>query len=383
MKILYDYQAFLHQTHGGVTRCFAEIARHLPSDFTAEFAVKESDNIYLREYGLVKGIKPLHMSRSTFLGGVDSRWKEIVFNALNYVPGVNTPKTLNRRYAVGRLQSGEFDVFHPTFFDNYFLSHLHGKPYVLTIHDMISDVMAKDRNRSDRQVSDRNRLIDGAAHIVVVSENTRKDVSEILGVSEDRMTVIYHGGPEVDLAALDREAPLVNSPYLLFVGARSVAYKNFIPFIKACSPVLKRHLDVKVVCTGASFTQEEMALFDSLGISNRVIHKFASTDELFNLYHNALGFVFPSDYEGFGLPILEAYACGCPVLLNHASCFPEIAGEAAMFFTMDGLSDVLESFVSSSESYRKGLVLKEANRLKLFSWTKSGEQMAEVYRRCL
>lgn len=383
MKVLYDYQAFLLQTHGGVTRCFSEIARNLPPDCTAEFAIRESDNIYLTEYGLVPGLEPLHMSRATFLGGVDSKWKEFAFNAMNYVPGVNTPKTLNRRHAISRLKSGDYDVFHPTFFDNYFLPYLKDRPYVLTIHDMISDVMPKDNNRSDKQIEQRNRLVEGASHIVVVSENTKKDVSRLLGVPDEKMTVVYHGAPDVNLEEVKRQTPLVSGDYLLFVGSRSVAYKNFRPFITQCAPVLKMHPGLRIMCTGVPFSQEELALFGSLGIADRMMHRFATTSELFNLYHNALGFVFPSGYEGFGLPILEAFSCGCPVLLSDASCFPEIAGNAAEFFKVDEMGDALSAFVASSESYREELVRRGFIRLRDFSWTSAASKMAEIYKGCL
>lgn len=383
MKVLYDYQAFLLQTHGGVTRCFSEIARNLPSDCTPEFAVRESDNVYLNEYGLVPDLKPLHMSRATFLGGVDSKWKEFAFNAMNYVPGMNTPKTVNRRYAISRLKSGDYDVFHPTFFDNYFLPYLNGRPYVLTIHDMISDVMPKDTNRSDRQIMQRNRLVHGASHIVVVSENTRNDVSRLLGVPDEKMTVVYHGAPDVDLEEVKKQPPLAAGDYLLFVGARSVAYKNFWPFVEQCAPVLRKHPGLRIMCTGVPFSQGELALFESLGIADRMMHRFASTSELFNLYHNALGFVFPSAYEGFGLPILEAFACGCPVLLSDASCFPEIAGDAAEFFRIEEMGDALSSFVESSESHRAELVRRGFLRLHDFSWESAASKMADIYKACL
>lgn len=383
MKVLYDYQAFLLQTHGGVTRCFAEIARHLPSDCSAEFAVVESDNVYLTEYGLAPKVKPLHMSRATFLGGVDSKWKEIAFNALNYVPGAGTPKTLNRRHAISRLKSGDFDVFHPTFFDNYFVPYLNGRPYVLTIHDMISDVMPKDRNRSDKQIAERNRLVDGAAHIVVVSENTRNDVSRLLGVPDDKMTVVYHGGPDVDLEVVKQETPLVEGDYLLFVGSRSVSYKNFIPFVEQCAPVLRSHPGLRVMCTGAAFSPEELALFESLGIRDRMMQRFVSTSELFNLYHNALGFVFPSAYEGFGLPILEAFACACPVLLSEASCFPEIAADAAVFFKPEEIGKTVADFVDAPAQVRQEMVERGFRRLKDFSWETAAMKMAEIYRKCI
>lgn len=380
MKVLYDYQAFLSQTHGGVTRSFAELIHNMPSDIGTEIAVLESDNVYLREMNLVPGLSPLHMSRATFLGGVDSKWKEFAFNTLNYVPFVNTPKTLNRRNAIGRLESGEYDVFHPTFFDDYFLKHLHGKPFVLTVHDMISDRMSPDAKRNDKWTVSRDHLVACATHIVAVSENTRKDVMELLGVPEDRISVIYHGGPDVDCNALEMTDSPVEGPYILFVGARQVAYKNFKPFVEACVPVLKKRPELRIVCTGGQFSPDEKQFFDELGVADRMLAVFASSEELNRLYHHAEAFVFPSAYEGFGIPILEAFACGCPVLLNNASCFPEVAGDAALYFNMDTLGGVLEDFLSQGSSARAELVSKGFLRLADFSWKKAAESLAGIYR---
>ena len=97
MKILYDHQAFTMQTHGGVTRCFAELISNLPNDISAVIAVKESNNVYLKEKKLVNGLRPLSISRDTFMGGVNNPFKEFIFNSLNYIPGVKTPKVYGER----------------------------------------------------------------------------------------------------------------------------------------------------------------------------------------------------------------------------------------------------------------------------------------------
>lgn len=384
MKILYDHQAFTLQTHGGVTRCFAELISNLPADMSAVVAVKESNNVYLREKELVDGLRPMSISRDTFMGGVNNPFKEFVFNCLNYIPGVKTPKVLNRQYGIELLKKGEFDVFHPTFFDGYFLPYLNDKPFVLTIHDLISERMEKDRNRNDAQIKQRQRLIGKAAHIIAVSENTKRDIVELLKVPEQKISVIYHGAPDIDLSVIGT-FPIVQGDYLLFVGARNVAYKNFRPFVEQCAPLLRDNRDLKIVCTGSPFTLEELALFVELGIDKQVVQMFVSSSELYNLYHYASLFVFPSAYEGFGIPILEAFACGCPVLLNDASCFPEIARDAAKYFDIDSpygdrsLEQAIKSLLVDKEE-RERLIGRGFGRLKEFSWEKAALQLAQVYR---
>ncbi len=382
MRVLFDYQAFQNQRYGGVSRCFAQLAANLPEDVDFEIAVKESDNAYLHELGLVEGLRHARFSRSTFLGGVDSAWKEFLYNAMNYMPFVQTTKVANRRFAVSCLEKGGFDIFHPTFFDNYFLPHLHGRPFVLTVHDLIADRMPEYDNRSDSQIADRNRLLDAAAHIVAVSRNTADDLVGLLGVDRSKISVIYHAGPSVDPAALGRETPVVEGKYLLFVGARSSAYKNFVPFVKSVKPLLEK-FGLRIVCTGTPFTAQEQALFAGLGIAGRMVHVPASSAQLYNLYHFAQAFVFPSAYEGFGIPVLEAFACGCPVLLNDASCFPEIAGDAAAYFTMESLTEVLDAFLTDRDDAAGELVRKGFIRLQEFSWKRSAEQLASVYRSCV
>ena len=104
--------------------------------------------------------------------------------------------------------------------------------------------------------------------------------------------------------------------------------------------------------------------------------------ELKNLYANAIAFIFPSLYEGFGIPILEAFAYGCPVLLNNTSCFPEIAGDAALFFdSKPGKSDLCEKldFIYNNNSFRDELIGRGYQRLDGFSWKESSQKLADVY----
>lgn len=120
-------------------------------------------------------------------------------------------------------------------------------------------------------------------------------------------------------------------------------------------------------------------------MEDRFIHEFIKTDqEMLDLYHYALAFVYPSSYEGFGLPILEAYKAECPVLLNHASCFPEIAKDAAVYFHMDekrtDFEEQFETFYYLDGIEKKKLIEKQNERLKHFSWKKSALELANIYK---
>ena len=109
------------------------------------------------------------------------------------------------------------------------------------------------------------------------------------------------------------------------------------------------------------------------------------SNTLFALYQRAIAFVYPSLYEGFGIPILEAFACGCPVILSNSSCFPEVAEDAALFFNTenkDDLSHKLEEIILNSD-LRNSLINKGLNRQRAFSAEKKAKETYEVYKSIL
>jgi glycosyltransferase involved in cell wall biosynthesis len=173
--------------------------------------------------------------------------------------------------------------------------------------------------------------------------------------------------------------------YILYVGERDM-YKNFSKFVRDISPVLHRHSDLLVICTGKPFEETEKRLLHEQRVFNKFIYKFVeSQQELLDLYHYAIVFVYPSEYEGFGIPILESYKAGCPVLLNRASCFPEIAGDAAIYFDFNScgnsLQDQIEDILTWSSSKKDELISKQYQRLLRYSWNKSAQELASIYRK--
>ena len=376
-KVLYDYQAFTMQTHGGVSRCFMELYKHLPEGVKAQIAIKESDNVYIRD---IEGVKPAHDRYNKFVcphnfwgKGHLHLWYDKLTHG-GYYPNYN------KTYSIELLRKGDFDVFHPTFFSDYFLPYLNGKPFVLTIHDMIPELYPQYFSRDDIQVVMKKKLAPLASAIIAVSENTKKDIIRILGIPDNKIHVIYHG---CSFPHTSKREIQISNPYLLYVGDRN-NYKNFDLFVQYVTPFLLSHAEMRVMCTGRSFNCKEKELFTKHQLEERFVHYWVSSDdEFFSLYHQALCFVYPSEYEGFGIPILEAYKASCPVLLNNASCFPEIAGDAAVYFHMDSIdSDIvekLEKIYSYSEKERNALLAKQQERLALYSWEQSANQMAKIY----
>lgn len=384
MKILYDSQAFDMQNHGGVSRCFTELYTHLPKDIEAQISVLETDNVYLQE----TGVAPQGTIYNNFLCHKDSKLKYILFKLYyNIKHGAysrwDKRPQINKLESQERIKAGDFDLFHPTFFDPYFLRYIGNKPYIITVHDMIPELFPQYYARDNFQILHKRMVVPKAAHIIAVSNQTKTDLCRIMDIKEEQISVIYHGVDETQYIP-DKDFKR-DYEYILFVGDRHF-YKNFTLFAKSCVPILKRHKDLQVVCTGKPFTKEEQAMFKEWGMDNRFIQVFSKTNqEMLDLYHNAVAFVYPSSYEGFGIPILEAYKAQCPVLLNHASCFPEIAGDAAVYFEMNqqrtDFEEQFETFYHQDNNERMALIDKQDKRLKQYSWSRSAEQLAEAYRK--
>lgn len=373
MKVLFDHQVFSYQTYGGISRYFFELMNQFQEhgDSNFQLALKYSDNVYL------KSLQREHIHALPVFGpGSKSRF------LVTYL--------LNKRFSNGSLRRGDFDVFHPTFFDDYFLSTLGAKPFVLTLMDMTPERYPElfQRNSmygrmvTSRWIDGKRKLADRATRIIAISENTKQDVVRFYGIDPERIKVIYLASSLLPNRSMNHDAIITQRPYILFVGSR-FGYKNFEIFSKAMCPLLKRAADLQVICTGGGpFSEDERRSLASIGILDRFQQTDVSDEELAMLYGNARAFVFPSRYEGFGIPIVEAFSCGCPCVLSRTSCFPEIARDAAAYFDPDDVDAATEAIgrVLNEEVYRDILINRGSERAKHFSWRETARQTIAVYK---
>lgn len=375
MKVLYDSQAFTMQKFGGVSKCFCELIAHLPQNVQWEIGIKECNNVHLHDILIPQLPYSRHfISRKSFRG----KGKLLAF-ADKYIPCFSSTEGTNRRYTIELLKRGDFDVFHPTFFDDYYLPYLNGKPFVLTIHDMSPELFPQYFKKNNSQIVLKRKLATKASAIIAVSESTKNDIVNILGIPEEKITVIYHGGPEGKQV---KDPPVVTGPYFLYVGDRR-AYKNFSALLDGFALFHRQRTNVRLVCTGQPFSQSETERIQFLHLAGSITQIEASDKTLANLYAHAMAFIYPSLYEGFGMPILEAYAYGCPVILNKRSCFPEIAGDAAIYFDSneDGvpIAESLTFAANLSSEQRQQLIALQKKQLHKYSWQRSSLQLSQLY----
>lgn len=369
MRILYDYQAFIYQNWGGVSRYFSEIMTRLPPDCVPTVGLKVSTNIHAATFAGVTKPVGFFSDGNPF---PDCIKKSRVYDKLR----IAWLRSMNRRYFQSILAQKNFDLLHITLdFEDWWLPHLGDKPFVYTVHDLIPERYWQSPAYFQR----RKNLAQRAARIIAVSENTKRDCIEYWGVPEAKIDVIYHA-PSVQQDGPRRENAF--GDYLLYVGTRN-RQKNFTWFVSALAPLLRERPGLKLVCTGNPFSRHEQQLLRQLKIENQVIGHFFAESELFDLYRHARAFIYPSRYEGFGMPILDAFQAGCPVILTEASCFPEVGGDAALYFAPED-ADSLRARVASvldDPALRAAQIARGRARSARFTWEETAARTAEVYRR--
>lgn len=282
-----------------------------------------------------------------------------------------------------QIKRGGFDIFHPTYYDAAFLKYIpHNKPFVLTVHDMIHESYYDKLNEYlSEETLHKIALIPKAAHIIAVSHYTKNQVLKYFpAIDEKKISVIYHG-TNFKPSADSKKIPGLPAKYLLFIGIKK-HYKNFFWLAESLGDYLKEN-NITLLCAGGfdfdAYENEFLLLHD---LKQHVKHiAVNSDDDLISLYKNAECFVFPSLAEGFGMPILEAFACGCPVLLANSSCFPEIAGDAALYFEPGNKQDLLQKVATlcHDKTANRELIKKGTERVSSFTWERCVAQHLEVY----
>ena len=278
------------------------------------------------------------------------------------------------RYRACRLGStAQRVLFHSSYYR--LPSRNHG-PVVTTVHDFTYERFSSGPRRWIHSWQ-KSRAIEGADAVICVSESTRKDLLEFMPhISLQRVHVI-HNGVSDDFRPVDKaDDALASRPYVLYVGSRS-RYKNFGLAVEAVSSF--EGVDF-VAVGGGTLTSSEERLLEQKLCGRYELRGVVDVGTLKQLYNGAICLLYPSSYEGFGIPVLEAMRAGCPVVALDASSIPEVAGSAASLVPR---ADP-ELFASAISHLRNAAVRDEfrargQRQAARFSWDKTFSETMNVY----
>ena len=367
MNVVFDPQVFSFQEHGGISRYYCELLKQFSQrdEIEPTLIIKYSNNRYLRDLDFihVRHFFPSHRFKGR---------NEII-------------KFLNRMYVRSKFHTLRVPhVFHPTYYDPYFLNLLGDIPFVLTIYDMSHELYPRLFSKFDFTAENKKKVSAKATRIIAISEHTKKDIISLLNVPASKIDVIPLATTLSAAGTAKTDIPLPDK-YFLYVGKRNT-YKNFFFLLEAMHALSQTTLHCSLVCAGGgTFTSLERKEIERLRLTDKIIQMDTDDTVLAYLYTRAQAFVFPSLYEGFGIPILEAFACGCPVLLSKRSCLPEVGGDDARYFDPASVSNLVEILteVLEDSSLANDMRTDGLNRLKLFSWDNTALKTIETYKKAL
>ena len=365
MKILYNHQTF-SQKYGGVSRYFVELANNITLYKNKKATVKINSSFF----------------KTNYLSNINQK---ILFNGFK-VPDFKGSARLCSivNSFVSPILSKHYDpdIIHETYYNGISSNKTRAKK-IITVHDMIHELFPDQFPKKDKTTELKKFAMTEADHIICVSKNTQKDLVDIFNIDIKKTSVIYLGYSLT--TAKINEPQGFRRPYLLYVGSRN-GYKNFIRLAKAyATPKIKNYFDL-VMFGGGRLNDQELLLFDKLKIPRDSLQQINGDDaELAGYYKNASLFVYPSLYEGFGIPPLEAMNYGCPVACSNTSSIPEIVGNAAILFDPYSLVSMRDSIISIlyNDKIKSSLILKGFKQIKNFSWKKCATETYKVYKNVL
>jgi glycosyltransferase involved in cell wall biosynthesis len=222
------------------------------------------------------------------------------------------------------------------------------------------------------------RILKKAKKIVTISNSSKADIIKYLHVDKNRINVVYPAVSDLFFNITTFKHSNIYGDYLLFVSSRDPR-KNFTGLIRAFQKC--NFKDIKLVIVGDSNSLFADSDYHAFIKSNNVIFTVYITDsDLISLYKNAMGFVYPSFFEGFGIPPLEAMACSCPTIVSNVTSLPEVCGNASIYidpYNIDSIANGLLSLVND-KNLRQELVKRGHERLRMFNWEESTTLMLNI-----
>ncbi|WP_332666041.1 glycosyltransferase family 4 protein [Aeromicrobium sp.] len=355
----YDDRLFTFQRRGGPARYFAELITTFRTN--PELGI-EVDT-------------PFTFIETEYLLRADPRYRRLRLPESRY--RMRAARAANRVRQGPRVKKAE--ILHHTQYSSNGL-RAPAAVRVCTVYDMIPELFPEVfEGRGPIPQQRKSAYVEACDAIACISESTKADVLAHYGDLDKPVVVTPLGADARFFAATPdrRESP----DFVLYVGTRDF-YKNFDVLLRALARIDENGTAPRLLCVGPPLTPVEQERIASLGLTGRVSQRSASDAELPGLYAAAMCLVFPSRYEGFGLPTVEAFAAGCPVVLANMACAVEVGGEAAQYFEPDDdetLATTIARFAGDPAGRDRWIEAGRA-RARDFTWQRTAEATAALYR---
>lgn len=362
MKIFFDGGIFGQQKIGGISRLGFELIKSLNRFRDVEKIFYRG--MYIDRYPFEKdwtkkyyGIKKPYFCNCRFMNFLDNIGMEAAY----------------------RLNATQDLIFHSLY---YRIPKNHRGPIVVHVYDMIQELFGG----SPKTIRCKKKSFDAANLIVSISESTKKDLCKTYSIDPEKIIVAHPGVNGLFLKSHSL-AKRNRRPYMLYVGARNYKYKNFNFFLDAFIDQ-KYFIDFDLILVGGEkdITLQQKEKVKNTAMNGKwLMQEFCDDEKLAELYSNAMVFIYPSLYEGFGIPPLEAMACGCPVVASNASSVPEAVGDAGLLFDPNDRNDLIRQIekVITDETISLNLIEKGKIRAKKFSWDNMADIIYQGYQKLL
>jgi glycosyltransferase involved in cell wall biosynthesis len=361
ITVVVDHEIFATQAVGGISRYFVELCAAMRKLGTEpEIVAPIHINDYAQDLSNLYGLRVRPYSKTKQL----RLWSNSIISGM-----LSLRKT--------------YDILHRTYYcaPNFIRS----KRMVTTAYDMIPELgYVKDRSL----VEAKRRVLAQSDVILSISQSTKRDLMEILQIPSEKIVVTHLAtsmGVQNPVEPIEFAKHIMSTSYLLYVGTR-YEYKGWSFLVKSLSILHSRGHRLRLVCFGGGkCSGAERDLLSAHQLADFVSFTSGPDSELAWLYRHATCCVMPSLYEGFGLPIIEAISCECPLICSDLAITREIAGEAALYFEIGAEEQLANHIISTAEAgeARNQLMQKGINRSKKFSWTACAERTLDAYRLAL
>lgn len=356
MIILYDDIIFELQRAGGISKYWGKLIENLSQDNKIKLeniqGEKSSSNVFYPSNSKLQIVKDIFLS----------------LKIRRYLPIIVLKK---------------YDIFHSSYYRVPFFKNKNLKE-IVTVHDFMYEFFDNGLKRYIHIWQKRKAMLRADA-IICVSEHTKKDLMLLYPeVNSEKLHVVPNG--------VNKEFKVIETVthndkgYLLYVGNR-VGCKNFEFILKlmSSSKFIKNN-NFKLICVGGGmFSMSEKAMFKRYNVDTRISQVlFIENDELNKLYNGAYALLFPSKYEGFGIPALEAQMAGCPVIYAKTSSLPEVMGYLELGYELDNINEALEKLeILQNKPYRNKIINQGISHASKLSWENCSMLTLKVYKKVL